>query len=285
MKSQHPNKSAPSAPTEAEAPTTPEAAAEAVDDTGAVLSGPEQDQLLYSTKFLLNVMHPRFDRARVAAGFTARDHGEGWMLFRRASGEDLALAAVSALSAARSGAEPALPVDALQHLDSFENKWFPRTRRVIERFAAPDERQPMLDAFFHNLSQQPLGPGLMQSVPTFVQRVRALGAGTFGSGAKVRQVLAERGLTDAVLDAMQRAVDALRAAGVVAEDADEAAKAAQSAAEAQAAAEARRAQREGFEAFRAYWLDWSQTFREELPRREAIVLGVSSPRAKKAKST
>jgi len=100
----------------------------------------------------------------------------------------------------------------------------------------------------------------------------------------VRQVLAERGLTDAVLDAMQRAVDALRAAGVVAEDGDEAAKAARSAAEAQAAEEARRAQREGFEAFRAYWLDWSQTFREELPRREAIVLGVTSPRARKPKA-
>ena len=82
-------------------------------------------------------------------------------------------------------------------------------------------------------------------------------------------------MTDLVLDAMQLLVDQLRAndpspAGPPATEFDPA-----------VAAEARRAQREGFTAFRAYWLDWSQTFREELPRREAIILGVSSPRAKK----
>jgi len=261
-----------------ETPTTPEGLENEAEDAGLALSAAEQDQLLYSTKFLLNVMSPRFARVRVAVGFTALEHGEGWNLFRQAAGEDTALAILAAQSENQKGARPALPIEALQSLDAFENKWFPRARRIIERFASADEKLSMLDAFFLNLTQQPLGPGLMFSVPTFIARVRSLEAGTFKSGAATRKVLAERGLTDAVLDAMQLLVDQLRANSAPPEGAGG------TEVDARTLADTLRAQREGFAAFRAYWLDWSQTFREELPRREAIVLGVSSPRAKKAKT-
>ncbi len=258
-----------------EAPTTPESTQEAGEDEGLALSGAEQDQLLYSTKFLLNVMSPRFARARLAVAFTPAEHAEGWSLFRKAAGEETALSVLSAQQAAEKGGA-SLPVEALQRLDAFENKWFPRTHRIVARYADPAERQAMLDALFLNLPQQPLGPGLMFSVPTFVARVRSLGGGAFKSGAAVRKVLAARGLTDAALDAMQHLVDQLRAERAPQADA--------AAVDATTLAASLRAQREGFAAFRAYWLDWSQTFREELPRREAIVLGVTSPRARKPKA-
>lgn len=274
----HTNKTDSPPVTAPETPTTPEGLEEAADEGGPALSAAEQDQLLYSTKFLLNVMSPRFARVRAAVGFTAAEHGEGWNLFRKAAGEDTALAILAAQSENEKGPKPTLPIEALQSLDAFENKWFPRVRRILERYAAADEKQSMLDAFFLNLTQQPLGPGLMFSVPTFIVRVRSLEAGTFKSAAKVRQVLAERGLTDAVLDAMQRLVDQLRANSAPPEDAGG------TVVDGMPLADALRIQREGFAAFRAYWLDWSQTFREELPRREAIVLGVSSPRAKKPKT-
>ena len=68
---------------------------------------------------------------------------------------------------------------------------------------APEHRATFLATFFHELTQQPLGPGVILSVRTLIERLDALPASALPGAAAVRDTLRARGLTDDVLAAIE----------------------------------------------------------------------------------
>jgi hypothetical protein len=54
----------------------------------------------------------------------------------------------------------------LQEIDTFENTWFPRVRSILQRTLLEEEQELFLAAFFKDLTQQPFGVGVLDSVST-----------------------------------------------------------------------------------------------------------------------
>jgi hypothetical protein len=186
----------------AEAAATPSAGG----GDAAPFTAKESMRLLRVNRFLVKIAEPSMARARAKVAYTTSDHQEGWRLYRVAAGEGQPLEA-AAVEAPSSGAH----VGMLQQLDDFENKWFPRTRRIIERFTPEGHRQGLLDAFFRDLQQQPIGPLVVGSVSTFLDRVEALEKSDVPGAAKVRSVLAARGVDAAHIARLRKTLDEARA--------------------------------------------------------------------------
>lgn len=237
----------------AEAAATPSAGG----GDAAPFTAKESMRLLRVNRFLVKIAEPSMARARAKVAYTTSDHQEGWRLYRVAAGEGQPLEA-AAVEAPSSGAH----VGMLQQLDDFENKWFPRTRRIIERFTPEGHRQGLLDAFFRDLQQQPIGPLVVGSVSTFLDRVEALEKSTVPGAAKVRSVLAARGVDAAHIARLRKTLDEARAL-----------KAAPAAAVVDPT-EALRARRVAYDALWLWWKDWRETFHSEVDGRQRRELGL-----------
>lgn len=187
----------------AEAAATPSAGG----GDAAPFTAKESMRLLRVNRFLVKIAEPSMARARAKVAYTTSDRpGRVGGLYRVAAGEGQPLEA-AAVEAPSSGAH----VGMLQQLDDFETEWFPRTRRIIERFTPEGHRQGLLDAFFRDLQQQPIGPLVVGSVSTFLDRVEALEKSTVPGAAKVRSVLAARGVDAAHIARLRKTLDEARA--------------------------------------------------------------------------
>lgn len=135
----------------------------------AELTPKDRRFLLRVSRFLLAVRERSVFARAVAHGYSVDEHNEGWKLYRVAMGENRPLD----LLAPKEDPKTDVSNDVLQALDTFENRWFPRARAIIKRFAKGGA--PALEAaFFKDLEQQPLGPAVVGSVSTFVQRVERI---------------------------------------------------------------------------------------------------------------
>lgn len=228
----------------------------AIDDAAAPFTSKELMRLLRINRFLVKVAEPALDRARTKVAYTTNDHQEGWRLYRVAAGEGQPLEVAPA--AAPAGAHVGLH----QYLDDFENKWFPRTRRIIERFAPAGHREALVEAFFRDLQQQPIGPLVVGSVSTFLDRVESLEKSEVPGAAKVRAVLAERGVDAAHVARLRKTLDEARAL-----------KAAP-ASPVSNPAEALSQRRAAYDALWLWWKDWRETFHSEVDGHQRRELGL-----------
>jgi hypothetical protein len=268
-------KSAPAAPSKARNSTpAPAIVTASGDGAQSPLTPKETRRLLRISRFLLMIRDPALFLVALAHGYTPAEHEEGWALFRRASGEG------QAMRVATQGAAPrSLFLDQeLQALDAFENLWFPRVRAVIERVVPSEHRATFLATFFRDLTQQPLGPGVILSVRGLVERLAALPTSGLPGAAAVRDTLRTRGLTDDVLAAMRARVAALETIPAL-----PATPAAPVAAEGDAAPD-HAARRAAYEALSAWFNDWGTTLRSVYNKRELVQLGLRVPTRKGAVS-
>lgn len=183
----------------APAPEAAEAAAPETSDEPSELTPKERRFLVRVSRFLLGIRDRAVFSRAAAHGYSVEEHREGWMLYRVAMGENRPLDDLAPKLEAKS----AVSNDVLQALDAFENRWFPRTRAIIKRFAKSGAAA-LEAAFFKDLEQQPLGPAVIGSVSTFVQRVDELKGSKLVGAKAVRDVLVKRGLTDAALDEVRK---------------------------------------------------------------------------------
>jgi len=231
------------------------------------LTPQETRRLLRISRFLLVIRDPALFQAAQAHGYSAAEHEEGWGLLRRASGEGQAMQPATPATAPRS-----LFLDQeLQAIDAFENLWFPRVRAIIERVVPAAHRTDFVATFFRDLTQQPLGSGVIVSVRTLTERVTALATSALPGAVAVRDTLRARGLTDAIVAAMRARVAAL-----------EALPALPAAAPAPASDPAvdQAARRAAYVALAAWFNDWGTTLRSVFNKREATQLGLRVPRRK-----
>lgn len=136
-------------------------------------------------KFLMGARHPKVARAVKAFGFSDEVLQEGWR--RLEATAELALVEEPSL-----GPDPKI----VKRLDSFENVWFTVVKATL-RGNYPDVH----DALFAKLSQVS-GRDSAMTVGTFLKRVREMeaGEGVYAeNGAKARELLAARGLTESIL--------------------------------------------------------------------------------------
>lgn len=251
--------------TEPQAPVTTVAEA----DLAPVVGYDEQQLLNQVSKLLTGLQNPALARKAIVHGYSQEEHAEGWRLWNEASGANRPLSHCVGIAAA--SGEAGTPNDLLQQIDTFENTWFPRTRAIIPR-AVEDEgaAKKFEQGFFLDLAQQPLGPGVVGSVRTFLTRVRALEAEPAGSAARaVRERLASRGLSAAVVDQTWKLIEAAETLT---------APAPKPAVSADQIAAWNRDQRRSLKALKRWNHDWATTFRQVLTRAEQIQLGLTSPR-------
>lgn len=233
-----------------------------------VLTAAEQDLLGRALKLLVNIQSPPFSARARREGYTAEEHREGWRLLKLASGEARPLEHLFVEIASSGAVDGAERLRLLQEVDAFENKWFPRTRNIIRRVVPRDRRQAFEGAFFKNLDQQPLGPGVIVSVGTYLSRLDGLAQSGDADAKRVRKTLVARGLTEEKLRQVRDLLGKLEVGGGAPPQPlkvpiDEITK-------------AHRAQREALEDLRDWYNDWATTFRQVFGVKDQLKLGLTT---------
>lgn len=242
----------------------PDAAPQDLLENVEPLSAQELSRLLRVGRFLVKIADPALDRVRAKVAYSADDHAAGWRYYRTAAGEGQSLRVDAGAPVPRVG------VGLLGQLDDFENKWFPRTRRIIERFVPASHRQPVLDAFFQDLAQQRLGPAVVASVSTYLDRVESLGKSDAPGAAEARAELGRRGVDAETVARLRRLLDDARALqpGAPAPSVDP--------------SRSLRDRRAAYDALWLWWKDWRETFTSEVngrTRRELALVNTGDDAA------
>lgn len=258
-------------PTSAESPIASAKLAELADPGADTLQPtqltPANQRFLDRTmRLLVSVQSPAYVRRVRREGYTAAEHQRGWTLWQIAAGADRPLDHWFAENEAESPTNGGEQLRLLQEIDAFENTWFPRTRAVIRRMVPRDARDEFAAAFFTNLEQQPLGPGVVGSVSTFLTRIDALSKSSHPHAKKVRTTLEERGLTGAKLTSVKELLaQASHLTSEVPPPKNDAA----------AISKAQAAQLEGLADLRDWFNDWATTLRSVFNASEQIRLGLT----------
>lgn len=180
--------------------------------TPTVLSSDDWALLQKVGRFLFHIQ-AYAARARLH-GYDDAEHELGKSLLEKASGRNRPLSHWVAEGTV--AAEPlqftAEQLRLLQEVDAFENRWFPRIRMILQREMPEENVERFLAAFFKDLSQQPLGPGVLDSVSTLLDRFEALKTSK-EPGAKAAHALGvKRGLTEQKIAQMRGLIGDARTA-------------------------------------------------------------------------
>jgi hypothetical protein len=239
-----------------------------VDLDRSALTAFQRRTLARIMRFLVSIQSSEYVRRARRVGYTAAEHREGWALWRSAAGEDRPLDHFMTEEQESGASDHFTLLATLQQLDSFENTWFPRTRAIIRRVVPAERRAVFAAAFFRNLEQQPLGPGVVSSVSKYLARIDSLTNAADPAATAVRETLIQRGLTEEATKRMrellwqlEKAPEAIPEATVV------------SLAEIE---QAQRAQDEAFESLRDWFNDWATTLRSVFGPKERVQLGLAT---------
>ena len=133
-------------------------------------------------------------------------------------------------------------------------------------------REAFLQAFFRDLTQQPLGPGVVGSVGTFLTRVEGLAKSKEPDARKVLETLIERGLTHKRIAAMRELLAQFECKEDGGAEPDEPREQTLGASEIE---KARKAQLDALESLRDWWNDWATTLRSAFSVKDQITLGLT----------
>src|SRR5690606_11918029 len=154
-------------------------------------------------KFLVGVRHPKVSHWLKAFGFDDEALQHGWKMLA-------AVTRVRVVESTSGAPDPRL----IRLMDEFENLWFPVVKVTLST-RYPDVH----DALFTKLSQSK-GTDVAVTVQTFLERLGQMeqGEGIFAeNGPAARVLLAERGLTEAVVEDIQAVVNRLQLVSTIVE--------------------------------------------------------------------
>jgi hypothetical protein len=240
-----------------------------VEEVGGDSIAFEERQLLARiAKFLFTVTAPRLLRRALRAGYTREEHTQLWQLFSAGAGRNQSLDVNFQLAGEELGGGERLAL--LQEVDAFENLWFPRCRAIIARRVSANDVEQFTQGFFRNLSQQPLGPLVLDSVSTFLDRVEALEGNAAAGAALVFAELERRGLSEGLRTEIRNKITRARS-GVAGRPSSV------DTAQRQAV---RQAQQDALRELRLAWNDWSTTLRPLFDVREQVQLGLTDTKVR-----
>lgn len=221
-------------------------------------------------RFLYTITAPTLLRRALRVGYGREEHEALWQLFTRAAGRDQSLETSFGLTGSEVGNTERQHL--LLEIDAFENLWFPRTRAIIARVVPEANAEQFQQAFFRDLSQQQLGPLVLDSVGTFLSRIAGLESSEQPGARAVLDTLSQRGLTEAVRSDMQAKVARARL-GVAGTPPRVNTEVLQSAVV---------SQQQALRELRLAWMDWSTTLRTLYDVREQVQLGLTEVRVRTA---
>jgi hypothetical protein len=240
-------------------------------DTTVVLTSDDLKLIQRSSRLLVMIMQPEnFERAR-HEGYTTAEHRFAWRLVATASGANVLQDDRTGEAKQVRGAAKAQDKtnSLLQRLDAEENVWLPRARVILRRAVPPSRRDAFEAAFFADLEQQPLGPGVVNSVGLFAARVEGLEASADPDAQAFRELLSARGLTEERVAELKAMVAQAQAVAKPRRAPD---------AEALANMQASRAERlEALQQLRDWYAEWSVGLRPHLHRPRAGEAGPEHP--------
>lgn len=255
-----------------------EPAADDIEVTATAQTAAQRAVLARVSRFLVNIQSTTLGRKAARAGYTSEAHAEGWKLYNKAGGADRPLEHWFG-EQAFTGSGEGIAGDRLRlltEIDAFENLWFPRVRAIIRRVVPRKSRDAFAAAFFANLAQQPLGPGVVGSVSKLLQRIDELAKSKEPGAKEVLATLDGRGLT-------KKKVAAIRALLKEAEEGSPKEPVATTVT-ADEIATAQAAQEEALEDLKDWYNDWATHLRPSFNLREQIVLGLTAPASRIASS-
>lgn len=159
------------------------------------LSYEDRELISKANALLVGLGDPILARRAAAAGFDEEESEEGWRLHddsaarHRSFNLNLAVAHVVAPEQVK------VQAGRLGRIDVFENQHFPQTRTTIRRFVPAAELAAVEEAFWLDLSQQPLGPKVVNSVDLFLVRLGELETRPEPWAGKIIRSLEKKGLT------------------------------------------------------------------------------------------
>lgn len=210
-----------------------------------------------------------------AVGYDGDEHREGWDLHNKAVGTSRPFAHFLSATEQRLADDNNLIEVASAALDEFENTCFPRTRNAIRRFVEKDSREAVEEAFFTNLSQQPVGPLVIGSVETLLGRLAGLAKSDVVGADRAYAALVKKGLTKAVLKETKQLLAEAKMRDSIAPPP------VSTATQLQAAAE----QREALESLKLWYIDWADTLRGRLSYHDAVRLGLRKRKGGRRRSS
>lgn len=234
----------------------------------AHLNAADRQLLARVVRFLYTITAPTLLRRAVRVGYGREEHEALWQLFTRAAGRDQSLETSFGLQGSELGTNEREQL--LLEIDGFENLWFPRTRAIIARVVAETNADQFQQAFFRDLTQQPFGPLVVDSVGTFLSRVAALETSDEPGARVVFDTLQRRGLSAAVRSEMQAKVARARL-GIAGAPSRVNTEVLQSAVV---------SQQQALRSLRLAWTDWATTMRTLYGVKEQVQLGLTEVRVR-----
>jgi len=232
-----------------------------------VLTAADRRFLERVSRFLINIQLQQYlPKARQEA-YTDAEHELGWRLWKTAAGENRPLSHWIELSAVESEEPPEL-ASIYQELDAFENTWFPRAHAIIRRVVATELRDAFEKAFFHELTQQPLGPLVVGSVRTFIKRFDELPKSSKAGARAVYDKLVQRGMDSSRVNRVRELLVAIESNPV---------KPRKRTVSAEEIAQATRDQTKALGELHDWFDDWATTLRSVFNAQEQTRLGLSVP--------
>lgn len=152
-------------------------------------------------------------RARLH-GYDDEENELGKRLMEKAAGRDRPLShwMAEGTHAGQPGQFNAEQTRLLQEIDSFENFWFPSIRNILQRAIPEEDQELFLAAFFKDLTQQPFGPGVLDSVPTLMARFEELAKNKAPGAKEAHRLGTKRGLTTKKIEQVRGLVASARKA-------------------------------------------------------------------------
>lgn len=236
--------------------------------TSAIFTTYEQDRLDQIQRFFVHACDPDIAPILAHAGFDAAELELGWKDWDIAVGRTIPFNLH--LIAQQRGDLVGLSEEQqarLSQLDRFENAWFPRVRNAIRRFVVKDQRETFEAAFFQDLRQEPLGPGVIRSVGGLLDRLDSTENSAVPGVKETFAALRKKGLSDALRKEMRGFVAAARKAFEPGSG---------SPAEVEQIRLAAEERREAYERVNAWYIDWADTVRTSLTYHQAVRLGVTA---------
>lgn len=253
--------------------TSPEIATAATSPAVAPFDAKTRARLRQIARFLSNIGDANIGARAAMHGYDTEEHSYGWKQYAMAQGMDrpfehyLAEAEAEHLLEADSAT-----VERYRFLDEIENKWLPRCQNVLRRFVAEPEREVFAKAFFDGLEQQPMGPGVVGSVGTFLRRFEALAESDTPGARAAYDAMEKRGFDQVLRGRIQATLEQAQAQDLrehkVRVSREELAAAWQK-------------QHQAYEKLNLWYIDWADTLRSELSYHEQLRLGLIKPRRSK----
>ena len=234
-----------------------------------VFTAHERRRIVGFRTFLTEMIAPDIAPRAAGLGYGAAEHEQAWENLDIIEGRTLSFNDALGVARRVEMAEGSGTLNEhLRYLDGEENRWFDRFRKAIIRFIGKDHLEAFQKAFWQDLQQEPLGPGVLSSMTKLCDRYEALASNQTPGARELHETLARRGFNAELIAKIRSRIESCRKALPTTAPIPNEAKLRQVAQQ----------RREAYTWLNAFYNDWATTLRTEVTYHQAVRLGITEVR-------